>query len=91
MEDLEEPKDGRLRRRFLCQFELAWDGQKIVKDMDPVTRARIWRFLHCGNKWSGWNHTEALGHAIGGEEHQGLQEGATCLEKSFSWHCPLQE
>jgi hypothetical protein len=65
--DLEEPLGGVVEDDVLPpSLNLVWDGGKIVKCLDPSSGARIWRCHHCKNKWSGWNHTKALGHAIGG-------------------------
>ena len=65
--DEEEPWGGAVEDDVLPpSLRLVWDGGKIVKDIDPSNGGRIWRCHHCKNQWSGWNHTKALGHAIGG-------------------------
>jgi hypothetical protein len=33
----------------------------------------MWRCYHFKNTWSGWNHTKALGHAIGGKDIRGCK------------------
>ena len=70
--DREEPWGGVVEDDVLPpSLNLVWDGGKIVKCLDPSSGARIWRCHHCKNKWSGWNHTKALGHAIGGKDIRG--------------------
>ena len=65
--DTGEPWGGVVGEDILPpKLKLVWDGGKIVRCTDPSTGSRIWRCDHCKNKWSGWNHTKALGHAIGG-------------------------
>ena len=65
--DSEEPWGGVVEDD--PSLNLVWDGGKIVKCLDPSSGARIWKCNRCKNKWSGWNHTKALGHAIRGEGH----------------------
>jgi hypothetical protein len=68
--DPEEPWGGLVEDDILPpSLKLVWDGGKIIKCTDPSSGARIWKCNHCKNKWSGWNHTKALAHAIGGEGH----------------------
>ena len=65
--DTGEPWGGVVGEDILPpKLKLVWDGGKIVRCTDPSPGSRIWRCEHCKNKWSGWNHTKALGHAIGG-------------------------
>ena len=76
--DTEEPWGGVVEEDILPpKLKLVWDGGKIVRCIDSSTGSRIWRCDHCKNKWSGWNHTKVLGHAIWGEGYQGLQEYAS--------------
>ena len=90
--DLEEPWDGMVEDDVLPpSLHLVWDGGKIIKCIDPSSGARIWRCHHCNNKWSGWNHTKALAHAIGGEGHQGMQENASRMEEVVYGHCEEEE
>ena len=83
--DSEEPWGGLVEDDVLPpSLNLVWDGGKIVKCLDPSSGARIWRCHHCKNKWSGWNHTKALGHAIGGGKTSGdarmcLLNGGSCI------------
>jgi len=84
--DEEEPWGGAVDDDVLPpSLHLVWDGGKIVKDFDPSNGGRIWRCNHCKNQWSGWNHTKALGHAIGGGRTSG--DARVCLLNggSYTW------
>ena len=45
-------------------FQVVWDSSQIETFQDEVDNKR-WRCKHCGNDWSGHNHTKALGHVKG--------------------------
>ena len=74
---------GWLRMMSSPQSQVGLGWGEIIKCIDPSSEARIWKCNHCKSKWSGWNHTKALGHAIGGGRTLGaarmcLLNGGSC-------------
>lgn len=50
-------------------FKLIWETPKFEKSQGQRADGSIfeqWTCLHCNGSWKKWNHTKALGHAIGG-------------------------
>ena len=45
-------------------FRTVWQSDMIDNYLDPQGKQR-WKCGHCGNDWSGWNHTKALKHLCG--------------------------
>ncbi len=53
----------------LCSndFKLVWDTGKLEKTYDNDGK-KVWRCCFCGSFRSGWNHTKAKGHVLGGKD-----------------------
>ena len=53
----------------LCSndFKLVWDTGKLERTYDKEGK-KVWHCRFCGTSRSGWNHTKAKGHVLGGKD-----------------------